>query len=251
MDEKQTCNGKCTPGDYADACPLHGSGVPIVESTPELSAPEEGGPCCICAQPITTTDNYGVGKLHGTRYHWSCVRAEAATVSSLPVLQDWVLALTLMQQAVLLGSIRGPDGVPKYGACKMLIRWFRRCVLLGSFERRALLTPYEDGGGSFTGPSIRPCTAEIVWEPFMDTHVEQYLRELDALPHHFQLHFMHAAEIVGYKHPDNRIRHWWFGVYIRLVHDMHVHVETEEELDKRLGDSREGWLERADPATTH
>lgn len=26
------CNGKCAPGDYADDCPEHGSGVPIVTS---------------------------------------------------------------------------------------------------------------------------------------------------------------------------------------------------------------------------
>lgn len=83
----------------------------------------------------------------------------------------------------------------------------------------------------------------------MQTHVHQYLRDLDAIPHHFQLHFMHAVEIVGYKHPDARIRMFWRCLYERLVHDMHVWPETEEQLDARLGDSREGWLKRADPAT--
>lgn len=83
----------------------------------------------------------------------------------------------------------------------------------------------------------------------MNQHLDQYLRDLDAIPHHFQLHFLHAAEIVGYKHPELRVRAWWFGVYQRLVNEMHLHPETEEELDDRLGDSESGWLKRADPAT--
>ena len=84
----------------------------------------------------------------------------------------------------------------------------------------------------------------------MDRIVDDYLRELDALPHHFQMHFMHAAEILGYKHPDTETREWWSKVYLRLVNDKHVHPETEEEMDSRRGDDRSGWLKRADPATT-
>jgi hypothetical protein len=70
------------------------------------------------------------------------------------------------------------------------------------------------------------------------------------LPHHYQLHFMHAVEIVGYKHPDPIIRMFWNRLYLRLVHDLHLWPETEDQLDSRLGDTRSGWLERADPATT-
>jgi hypothetical protein len=60
---------------------------------------------------------------------------------------------------------------------------------------------------------------------------------------------MHAVEIVGYKHPDTEIRDWWRKLYERLANDMHLHPETAAELDRRLGDNRAGWLERADPAT--
>lgn len=211
------------------------------------------------------------------------------------VVQPWVSTLPLMQQTVLLTAIRGPDGSPKYGSTKMLVRWFRRCVLLGSFERAAFKTPYELGGGSFTGPSVsrhrlqevlfgraneamretlvegqnawdsaaykrlqEASDAEVIaefdstdgdWRPFVDRVVDEYLRELDALPHHFQLHLMHAAEILGYKHPEERTRAWWFKTYERLVHDMHLWPETEAQLDERLGDSRDGWLARNDAAT--
>lgn len=165
------------------------------------------------------------------------------------VLQAWVSRLPLMQQTVLLTAIRGPDGLPKYGAIKMLLRWYRRCVLLSALDGRVLTDPIEPNGGSFTGPSLDGYDELDPWADRMQVHVNQYLRDLDAVPHHFQLHFMHAAEIVGYKHPDDQIRHFWRCLYERLVHDMHVWPETEEQLDARLGDSRDGWLQRADPAT--
>lgn len=169
-----------------------------------------------------------------------------------PVTQPWTHELTFMQQTVLLTAVRGPDGSPKYGPTKMLLRWYRRCTLLSSLDGGVVLAdPFDPNGGSFMGPSIhcRVADADYDWQFYMNEIVSQYLRELDALPHHFQLHFMHAAEIVGYKHPDPIIRMWWHRTYLRLVHDMHLWEETEEQMDRRLGDSREQWLERNDAAT--
>lgn len=163
------------------------------------------------------------------------------------VLQDWILELSYMQQTVILTAIRGPDGMEKYSNIKLLLRWLRRSCLVSALDGKVLITPCEEGGGSFTGPSIPDTWSD--WELGMDAVVSEYLKELDGIPHHFQLHFMHAAEIMGYKHGDSTIRIWWRLVYFRLVHDMHLHPETETELDRRLGDTREGWLERADPAT--
>lgn len=166
------------------------------------------------------------------------------------VLQDWVCGLTFMQQSVLLTAVRGPDDTPKYHPAKYIIRWFRRSVLLSSFAGRAILNPYEPDGGSFYGPACNePNNPGEPWEPILDGRAGEYLKALDELPHHFQMHLMHAAEIVGYKHPDLRVRDWWRKFYERLAHDMHLWPETEEQLDRRLGDSREQWLERADVAT--
>lgn len=163
------------------------------------------------------------------------------------VIQDWTHEIPMMQQTVLLTAIRGPDGLPKYGPCKYLLRWFRRCVLLSAMDGKALENPCDCNGGSFTGPSISACAE---WEFKMNDVVSDYLRELDAIPHHFQLHLMHAIEILGYKHPVERVRKWWFSVYCRLVNDMHLTPETENDLDGRLGDDRAGWLARSDKATT-
>ena len=166
-----------------------------------------------------------------------------------PATQDWVHDLTVMQQSVLLGAVRGPDGVAKYHQVKFLLRWYRRCILISAMDGSVLTTPYAFGGGSFTGPSYEATTLEHDWRARMDDLVGEYLRSVDELPHHFQLHFLHAAEILGYKHPDERIREWWHGTYLRLVHDMHLWPESEAQMDARLGDNRDGWLARNDVAT--
>jgi hypothetical protein len=170
-----------------------------------------------------------------------------------PVTQPWVHALPFMQQTVLLTAVRGPDGIAKYHPSKFLLRWFRRCMLLSAMDGKALTNPYDNNGGSFTGPSFDAGAGAFLpgfdWRDRMDDLVGDYLRTLDELPHHFQLHFLHAAEILGYKHPDLTIRGWWRHTYERLVHDMHLWPETLEQLDARLGDSRTGWLARNDAAT--
>lgn len=151
------------------------------------------------------------------------------------VLQDWVHELTFMQQSVLISSVRGPDGIKKDHPVKVLCRWLRRCFLLSAFDGRALTDPYEPGGGSFTGP----CRTEEVKN--LDHAVELYLRSIDELPHHFQLHLMHSAEILGYKHPDLLIKNWWNAFYLKIVNDAHLRPETEAQMDYRLGDKEEQW----------
>jgi len=40
----------------------------------------------------------------------------------------------------------------------------------------------------------------------IDKALKEYLYSVDEVPHHFHLHLMHAAEILGYKHPDKLTR---------------------------------------------
>lgn len=166
------------------------------------------------------------------------------------VLQPWVEDLTLMQQSVLLGAIRGPDGIAKYSAAKYLLRWYRRCILISAFDRVALTTPSDQRGGSFTGPSTSSDADTGDWWVKMEPHIEEYLRQFDSYPSHYTKHFMMACEIVGYKHPDEGIRNWWHQLYIRLVKDLHLKPETHEELDYRLGDNREQWSGLSEKATS-
>ncbi len=182
------------------------------------------------------------------------------------VLQPWVQELNFMQQSVLLAAIRGPDGIHKNHIAKVLQRWYRRCILVSAFEGKIMTDPYAGGGGSFTGPlmsyhlpgfcidipaGLSPKEFEERFEKYrtiahdekslIGEAVRRYIKTLDELPHHYQLHFMHAAEIIGYKHPDTIIRQWWARTYEILAQDMHLNPETEAQMDYRLADKEDQW----------
>jgi len=110
--------------------------------------------------------------------------------------------------------------------------------MISAFEGKAICDPYALGGGSFTGP----CKTETV--NGLDHALELYLKTVDELPHHFQLHFMHAAEILGYKHPIKETRLWWNMCYKKIVNDAHLYPESEEQMDKRLSDNEKNWRAR-------
>ena len=102
------------------------------------------------------------------------------------VTQEWTHSLSCMQQTVLLTAVRGPDGVAKYHPVKYLLRWYRRCVLLGALDHNVFTDPYDQRGGSFTGPSYEwPSSLKHHWPDKMNGVVEKYLQSLDELPHHF------------------------------------------------------------------
>lgn len=172
-----------------------------------------------------------------------------ATPNHKSVVQDWVSTLPFMQQSVLLTAVRGPDGLPKYHPVKYVLRWYRRCILLSSFKGQVLYNPWVSDGRSFLGASIETPQLGLPWMPAMDDRITDYIRSLDEVPHHFQLHLLHAVEIVGYHHPDGVIADWWNEVYTRLVADMHLFPESMDQLDARLSDDRDRWLARGDVAT--
>lgn len=158
-------------------------------------------------------------------------------MTSKCVLQDWVTDLNYMQQTVLLSALRGPDGVTKFSPAKFILRWYMRCVLISAPDGCVLNSPFDPRGGSYTGP--RPMHGEkymLELEASMDGIVESYLKNVDAMPHHFHLHLMHVVGILGYKHSNDRIRRWWHKTYLQFVDDMHLRPETEQDMDDRLDD---------------
>lgn len=172
------------------------------------------------------------------------------------VIQAWVHALTFMQQSVLLSAIRGCDGLPKRHKAKELIKWYRRCILLSAFDGKVLSTPYEPGGGSFTGPIVtipRGIPDKIGHDiacKALQKVADDFIDSRDEIPTHYQVHVLHAVEIIGYKHPDLGIREFWFDMYERLAKAYHLWPETEVQMDKRLGDTFSGWAERNDSSTS-
>ncbi len=178
--------------------------------------------------------------------------------------QDWTHNLTVMQQSVLISAIRGCDGMAKLHKAKPLVRWYRRCILISAFDGKALDDPFAPGGGSFTGP-LTWANGDLLHGPLFDAlpartrHQgrcdilqkvsDDFVDSRDEIPAHYLWHFIHAIEIVGYKHPDLQIREFWGDLYVRLVRAFHVYPETEAQLDERLGDNEAGWLRHADEST--
>ena len=136
---------------------------------------------------------------------------------NVSVLKPWVTALTIQMQGTLVCALRGPDGVPRNDPAKALVRALRATVV----NNAKGLGPDD----VFMGDGTGVCKPEEV-ELFFD-NVDQY-------QHHWYLHFIHAAEIIGYTHPSDEIRRFWAAFYERAVEDLHLSPEDMDVMLRRL-----------------
>jgi hypothetical protein len=145
------------------------------------------------------------------------------------VVQDWVSSLTWKQQTVLLASFRGCDSLPKNDPSKTFTKMMRATLLKDA-----------DPTSSFMPFDVKTPDDFVTNKPLYAA-VDEFFIDcskggLDAYPVHWILHFLQAAEIVGYKHPDQRIGWFWGMFYQKGVKALHLNPETEEQLDARLAD---------------
>jgi hypothetical protein len=137
------------------------------------------------------------------------------------ILQDWVSTLGLRHQGVMLTAVRGCDTASKHHHSKLLTQFYRGSIL-----------------NTHCAPNVKPGSfIKRPWEQpaaFADAR-RHFLQSHDELPHHFVMHLVHAAEIVGYHHPDEDLRHAWREFYLEACRKLHMNPETPEELDARLG----------------
>lgn len=162
------------------------------------------------------------------------LRAEVARFR-LGVLQDWIYDLPMQQQSVLMLACRGPDGVQKHHPAKHVVECFRACVLKAAHYGR----PLESGERTPGFMTLEGFNCDKFWN---DAVTGNYFDFIDELPHHYHLHLMHGAQIIGYKHPKELFRNRWRLFYLRCCADMHLHLETEDEMDARLNDfDRVSW----------
>ena len=147
---------------------------------------------------------------------------------------EWCRKLPLQQQSVLFLGARGPDGVAKKHACKPICIAYRGCVFLAGKYGRLL----KWGERADTFMSLDVFADEEKWAEA----VKQFMDNRDELASHYLNHLMHGAQILGFKHPDARFRKRWHEFYLTMVAGHHLNPETEEEMDKRLGDwDRQHW----------
>ncbi len=135
------------------------------------------------------------------------------------VVRPWLSEhCTFKQQTVLLSALRGCDGVPKSDISKGITRRFRYTILHAA-DQSSPSTP-----GTFM-------FAEVT-----SAQVDYFVNHLDHYPMHWLMHFTHAVEIVGYKHPDLSVSNWWYSLYLAICSGLHLNPESEEVLDTRLAD---------------
>jgi hypothetical protein len=146
----------------------------------------------------------------------------------LSVQPEWCRLLPLQQQSVLLLAGRGPDGISKDHPCKDIQRAYRGTIFVAAKHGRLL----EFGEKSDNFMSLDKFGDDLIWKDVCD----RYFLTVDVLPHHYHLHLLHGAQILGYKHPDSRFRNRWLAFYLHGVRDMHLRPESIDEMDKRLSD---------------
>ena len=152
------------------------------------------------------------------------------------VFPEWMFTLPFQQQSVLVLALRGPDNVRKHHPMKDIQRHYRASVLKAAYYGRLL--NYGEAADSFMGLGY------IVERTDWLKITKAYFHHIDELPHHFHMHMMHGAEILGYKHPDIYFRARWNEFYLDCCDDAHLPPETEAQMDARLSDwNREYWAE--------
>lgn len=159
------------------------------------------------------------------------------------VLQDWVMDLGLRHQGILLTAVRGCDTAPKNDPSKDLTRVYRAMVL-----------------NSHNGDPRKAATfIELPDAQEVERRMLAFRKNLDHYPHHYVMHMMHAAQIIGYKRgnirtrlaadatpgpltlgPNHRIYDdMWLDLYLLMCKGLHVNPETEEQMDRRLNADEE------------
>lgn len=147
---------------------------------------------------------------------------------------EWCLGLTVQQQSVLLLAARGPDGIAKTHPCKRVQQAYRATVLIAARYGRSL----HWGERADTFMCLGDFSDDRAWRAIVDG----FFQTADDLPHHFLMHLLHGAEILGYKHPNRDFRDRWGDFYRRGVKEFHLTPETEQQMDARLSDwGREHW----------
>jgi len=143
------------------------------------------------------------------------------------VLHDWTMDLTFQMQALLMTGMRGPDGSMKDNPAKAIVRFLRGVVL-----KPAGRCNLEENDNSFMWGCYDPEMTEMSFERFAKELIDDH----DGYPHHFLMHLIHCAAVVGFYHPDDWTRTNWIWFYKNMCDAFHMHPESVTEVSKRLND---------------
>lgn len=141
------------------------------------------------------------------------------------VLQDWVMELPLREQGTLLTAVRGCDLEPK--------QWYSTGFAdspgrrITAFVRFCFMNPHDPREVDIAGAFFQSEPPN----PFRPS-------EFGHLPQHWYSHIMHALEVIGYRHPNEELQEICFRLYVDMVFNLHLSVETKEHMLIRLSEDR-------------
>lgn len=160
------------------------------------------------------------------------------------VLQEWVNEIPLKEAGVVVMALRGPDGVRKEHPSKNVVRAFRAVTMVSGVTGRPL-TLGEDVG-EFMQMHRIGCPDPAMWNETM----RLFFAEWDSYNVHFLLHLMHAASIVGFRHPNEMIMKRWWDFYITGCGAAHLMPEVPHLIRYRLrSPPRDHWTTELQRAT--
>lgn len=147
------------------------------------------------------------------------------------VLREWVNGLGLRHQGVLMSAVRGCDIAPRHDPSKIAQRLLRGAFLIphaGRFANPRTYIQYEED--------------ETKWKDIM----KAFMGNWDHYPNHYIVHFLHAAEIIGYHAPNDSpiYSERWLDFYRACCVTLHLNPETKEQLDGRLNADDETFMRR-------
>jgi len=118
----------------------------------------------------------------------------------------------------LLAAFRNCDTMNSNGPHKVLIRGIRMLTIKSSFPKNKLPSGF-----------VLPQPNDIL--DACNNFINKYW---DRFPMHFVTHLIHAAEVLGFHHPDHNYRDVWRRVYVDMVTSIHLMPEPYDVFDKRL-----------------
>lgn len=141
------------------------------------------------------------------------------------VLQDWVMELPLRFQGTLLTAVRGCDLEPKqWTSTGFSDSPGRR---LTAFIRWCFMNPAD------------PREVDIPGAFFQSKPPDNFKpSEFGHLPQHWYAHAMHSLEVIGYCHPVPEVRARACSLYVKMVHNLHLNIETMNQQLARLTEDR-------------
>jgi len=146
------------------------------------------------------------------------------------IMQEWTQIIGMRHQGVLVSAMRGCDLAPRHDPSKFAQRLLRGAVLI----------PHS---GRFVNPG-----SYIAFEPNEEkwwSTINAFSASWDHYPNHYVMHFLHAAEIVGYYAPigipcySDRWEKW----YRQACNILHVNPESKAQLEYRLDADEEKFKE--------